>query len=49
MAAAQLAEEYDWAGEMPGDGGVYGRKNDTWFCQLCWKFADESEKPLKNI
>ena len=49
MAAA----EYDWAGEMPGDGGVYVKKNDAWFCELCWRGADEShmtsDKHLRNL
>ena len=49
MAAAG----YDWAGDMPDDGGVYVRKNDAWFCELCWRVADEShttsDKHLRNL
>ena len=38
-AAAQMSQ---WSGEKPADGGFYVLRNDRWYCQLCWKVADES-------
>ena len=38
-AAAQMTQ---WSGEKPADGGFYVLRNDRWYCQLCWKVADES-------
>ena len=44
---------YDYAGEMPTDGGDYTKKTDNWYCELCWKNVDDGhlvgDKHLRRL